>query len=265
MFKTIEELVNNTPNSFKNCKADEQELKQMTDWLAKLSGFLETKGFSNDDLSKYENELEYLLPPEIKILYAVIGKSIKNISDETLIREKFQLLEIENFRIEKDVVIKDCYTDEDWFKTDVLIYTTSKNIKNPLYGIDLKNGWDLSFHKNWYWQKDGMPLFKKLTSLFASIIISNKGNIVKTKVKGINGIKRHEKAEKKFEGIFERLPNFEYYEHTIFINREYDLLGWFRAGSSIDFLIGSNNKMMLYEIIDRLDFTRAKYQKELKS
>lgn len=216
-YKRTEDLIANTPNTLKNKKADEADLRQMSDWMNVLSEFLETHGVSNADFDKYENILQCSLPAEIKMLYASIGDSIEDISKETLIRERFQLLEIENFRIEKDVIIKDYYTDEDWFKTDVLIYATSKNIKNPLYGVDLKNGWDLSFQKNWYWQKDGMPLFKKLTSLFANIIICNKQNIVKTKVKGITGVKRDEKAEKHFEGIFERLLHFEFYEHTIFI------------------------------------------------
>ena len=36
----------------------------------------------------------------------------------------------------------------------------------------------------WFWQKDDMPLFQKLITLYANIIIANKKNIIKTKVKG---------------------------------------------------------------------------------
>lgn len=260
-FKSIDDLISNTPNAFKNRKADDKDLEKMLQWVAILSKFKQTRGIDKAEFDLLITELSINVPAEISLLYANIGKSIKELSTESLKYQKFQLLSIENFRIEKDVVVKDYYTGENWFKTDVLIYATAGNIKKPLFGVDIKNGWSLSFDNDWYNQKDDMPLFQKLTTLFANIIIVNQKNFIKTKVKGITGIKRDDKAEKKFEGILTRLSDFEFYEHTIFYNHALDLIGLFRAGNVPDFLLGSNSKNNLDSFISKFEFSSAKFLK----
>lgn len=261
-FKTTDELINKTPNSFKNRKADEKDIEKVGNWMFSLSKFLKTSGIPLSNFDFFEKKLGCQLPTEIKVLYSFVGNSADTLENETLKQCNFKLLKVEEFWIEKDVIIKDFYTEENWLKTDILIYATSKSTKNAIYGVDIKNGWSLFHQKDWFWQKDDMPLFKKLTSLYANIIISNKENIIKTKVKGIIGIKRDTKAEKKFEEALARLPDFEFYEHTIFLNEELDLIGWFRAGNMVDFLVGSSNKDSLNYIIEKFDFTSAKFLKE---
>lgn len=264
MSKIIDDLIANTPNTLKNKRADDNDLEKMSNWITSLSGFHQSKGFEIEEFNELEERLNCVLPVELKILYNSIGGNIDELSKETVRFQKFQLLNFEKFWIEKDVIVKDYYTEEKWFKTDILIYATASNIKKPLYGVDLKNGWNLLFEKEWFWQKDDMPLFQKLITLYANIIIANKENIIKTKVKGVAGIKRDNKAEKKFESTLKRLSDFEFYEHTVFYNEELDLLGWFRAGNTPDFLVGSNSKSNLDNIIVKFDFTSAKYVKENK-
>ncbi|MFD1771553.1 hypothetical protein [Sphingobacterium suaedae] len=260
-FQSIDDLIANTPNTFKNRKADDKDLDKMAQWVAILAGFLQIKGIDETEFDFLERALGNILPAEIRMLYANIGKNIDELAKETLKFQKFRLLTIENFWIEKGVVVKDYYTDECWFKTDVLIYATAKNTKNPVYGIDLKNGWSLSYEKYWFYQKDDMPLFQKLTTLFANIIIVNKGNVIKTKIKGITGIKRDDKVEKEFGDLLLRLPDFKFYEHTIFYNRTLDMVGWFRAGNAPDFLLGSDSKNNLNSLIAKFGFQSAKFLK----
>lgn len=167
----------------------------------------------------------------------------------------------DNFPLPYEAVISDYYTGEAWYKTDVLVYATSKNEKTPLCGIDLANGWGLSFQKKWYWQKDDLPLYKKLTVLYANTIIMNKACIFKTKVKGVNGLNPDEKAAALFKPVLERFPGFEHYGHTLFFNRKYKVVGWFRSGNTADLLIGGDDKKNLDGIIEQLHFSSAKYQK----
>lgn len=254
-------MIANTPNSFKNRKAVENELVMLEQWITCLSKFLQINGTDKVEFDSWEKKLGIGIPAEIRLLYERLGNSIGELSKESIIFHKFQLLALENFWVEKDVIIKDYYTEEPLFKTDILVYAAANNIKKPIYGIDLNNGWGLSYVKGWTWQKDDMPLFMKLTSLLANLIIANKGNIMKTKIKGLTGIKRDEKAEKRFEDIFTRLPGFEYYEHTIFYNQELDLIGWFRAGNTPDLLVGSNRKSNLDNMMVKFDFSSARFVK----
>lgn len=260
-FKTIAELITNTPNTLKNCKTNDKNLDQMAQWISLLSGFIQVESLDDAVFDHLEKRLDISLPPEIAMLYKNIGSSVDELNGETLKYQKFKLLTIENLWVEKEVIIKDYYTEECWFKTDVLVYATAKNVKNAIYGMDLKNGWSLSYEKGWFWQKDDMPLYQKLTTLFTNMIIVNKGNAIRTKIKGITGMKRDEKIEKKFEGVLTRLSNFEYYEHTIFYNQALDLIGWFRAGNAPDFLVGSNSENNLNNIIADYDFSSAKFLK----
>lgn len=254
-------MIADTPNSFKNRKATENDLILLEQWIICLSKFLQRSGSDKVESDSLEKKLGIGLPTEIRLLYEKIGSSISDLAIESLRVHKFQLLSIENFWVEKDVIVMDYYTDVPLFKTDILVYAAAKNSKKPAHGIDLKNGWGLSFGKDWFWQKDDMPLFMKLTSLFTNVIIANKRNIVKTKIKGITGIKRDEKAEKRFQDILTRLPGFEYYEHTIFYNHALDLVGWFRAGNTPDLLVGSNMKSNLDNIIVKFDFSSARFVK----
>lgn len=261
-FQTVEELINHTPNSFKNRKANQQDIEKMSEWMRLLSTFLPTVGMSQADIELVEQKFAPKIPAEIKTLYAFMGNSTAVLKEESLKLHNSQLLHTNDFWIEKDVIIKDYYTEEDWFKTDVLVYASSKNPKKALYGIDLVNGWGLYYQKDWFWQKDDMPLFQKLTSLYANVIIANKANVIKTKIKGITGIKRDSIAEELFKGTMLRLPDFEHYEHTIFTSEELDLVGWFRAGYGVDFLVGSDKKESLTKVIEKFAFTSAKFLKE---
>lgn len=260
-FKTIDDVITLTPNTHKNRKADDKNLDKMGQWITILSKFLQVKGLDKAEFDRLEKSLDINIPAEIRMLYEYMGNSNGELAKESLKHQKFQLLVVENFWVEKDVIVKDYYTDEPWFKTDILVYAAANNIKKPMYGIDLKNGWGLTFEKGWFWQKDDMPLFMKLTTLFANLIIVNKGNIIKTKIKGITGIKRDEKAEKRFEDMLTRLPDFEYYEHTIFYNQTLDLVSWFRAGNTPDLLVGSNSKNNLDNLIVKFDFSSARFLK----
>jgi len=262
-YKTISDLIANTPNTFKNCKANDKDLNDMIQWLALLSGFVHTRGTDSTASERVEKRLNISLPVEITLFYQHFGHCISELNHEALKQQKFQVLAFEHCWVEKEVMINDYYTGECWFTTDVLVYATAKNNKIPVYGIDLKNGWSLSYEKEWFWQKDGMPLFQKLTTLLANIIIANKAYIIKTKVKGITGIKRDEKVENRFEGTFMRLLDFEYYEHTIFYNQSLDLIGWFRAGNTPDFLVGSGSEDNLKSLITQFDLSSAKFLKTL--
>jgi len=260
-FKTIAELITNTPNTLKNRKANDKDLDHMAQWISLLSGFIQVGGLDHAAFDFLKKRLDINLPPEIAMLYKNIGSSVDELNREMLKHQKFQLLMIENLWVEKDVIVKDYYTGECWFKTDVLVYATAKNVKKAIYGMDLKNGWSLSYEKGWFWQKDDMPPFQKLTTLLANMIIVNKRKVIKTKIKGITGMKRDEKLEKKFEGVLTRLSSFEYYEHTIFYNQVLDLVGWFRAGNTPDFLVGSNSENNLNSLIAQYDFSSAKFLK----
>ncbi|MEN5232470.1 hypothetical protein [Sphingobacterium faecium] len=260
-FETIDEMIANTPNSFKNRKAVINDLVMLEQWITCLSKFLQINGSDKVEFESLEKKLGIGIPAEIRLLYEKIANNTDELAKESLRFNKFQLLAIENVWVEKDVIVKDYYTEEPLFKTDILVYAAANNIKKPIYGIDLNNEWGLYYEKGWSWQKDDMPLFMKLTTLFANLIIANKDYIMKTKIKGLTGIKRDEKAEKRFEDIFTRLPGFEYYEHTIFYNHELDLVGWFRAGNTPDLLVGSNRKSNLDNIIVKFDFSSARFVK----
>lgn len=267
IFKTDEELIYKTANSFLNHPATEENLSQMREWLENIlstvySSETYNTGFSETGLQEIEKSLGINLPSTLRLIYSYIGKDTDLLIPAPMKMMDLKFVNLNELRIEKDVIVHDYYSGEEWYATDILVYSTTRKGKKAYAGIDLKRDWHLSFYKKWYWQKDCMPLYKDLPVMLTCIAISQMDNVFKTKMKGVTGWKVDENAEKMLGGHFKRFANFEHFGHTLFFNKQQGALGWFRAGSAIpDLLVGSNDKSFVDDLIDKLDFSKAKHDK----
>ncbi|WP_163213565.1 hypothetical protein [Bacteroides sp. 519] len=263
-YNTDEDLIKKTPNSFLNHPATPDELELMKQWLENiLSVYPEmVYGISDPELQQIENTLGIALPSTLRLLYSYIGKNTDLFIPELMNKMDYKLVSPDQLKIEKDVVIHDYYSDEKWYKTDILIYSTTRNGKKAYGGIDIKRNWYLYFYKQWYWQKDHMPLYMDLPVTLACIVISKMQNVFTTKVKGLYSYKAAEKAEQKFAGYMERFKDCEHYDHTLFFNKEHCTLGWFRTGcAGSDIFLGSNDKQFVDDLIAKMEFSKAKHIK----
>lgn len=82
-FKTIDDLIANTPNTLKNKKADDNDLKKMSNCMTSLISFYQSTGVEISEFDKLEETLNCVLPVELKIFYNSIGGSIGELSKET--------------------------------------------------------------------------------------------------------------------------------------------------------------------------------------
>jgi hypothetical protein len=263
-FKNDEELVENTSGSFKNVPANNDNLEQMKKWL---EIFVEV--YKIDISMDFENRIREIecnlginIPPVLRLVYLFIGNNHDAFSTkgETKLIN-YRLLNIDEIKVEKNVIVNDGYKGEPLYETDILIYGVDLKDKK-FYGIDLYKDWDLMFYKKWLWVKDNMPLYKNLIVLLVCLAISKKDNIFKTNIKNIGSWKMIENVDKLFKGDFERFNDFKHYDHTIYYNRKNGALGWMRAGNSCpEILIGCNDKEFTEEIIKKYEFNKAKIYK----
>lgn len=261
-YTTNEELINKTPNSLLNHSASNENLQQMKEWLNILISIHPATGYSEDEIQRIEESLGFKIPETLRLLYSSVGKDINLLTPGISKNMDFRILKPEELRIEKDVIVHDYYTGAAWYETDILVYAITQKSKAAYSGIDMKRDWHVSFYKEWYWQKDHMPLYKDMLVVLACIAISHMQNIFKTKVKGVTGWEVYKRAEKKFEGYFKRFSELEHYDHTLFYNQQHKALGWFRAGSAIpDLLVGCNYKTFIDEFIAEMDMNKAKHER----
>lgn len=70
-------------------------------------------------------------------------------------------------------------------------------------------------------------------------------------------------AEKLFNGYLIPFNGLSHYEHTVFYNKKYGALAWFHPGiSTCDMLVGCNDKNFVNELIQKLNFNKAKFLTE---
>lgn len=258
-FETDEELVEKTPNVFKNCPANDDHIQQMKYWLDTLAEVCKVKKANNSKI----NEMEYKMPETLRLLYSYFGHN-ENIL--TCIDEKpiggYRFLKTDELKLEKNIVVYDNYSGEALYETDILIYGVTLKSKN-LYAIDINKEWHLDFIKNkWYWVKDQIPLYKNLIVLLVNIFISNRNHIFKTNVKNVGSFFKLERIDEIFSGYLTRFKDFEHYKHTLYYNVQYSALGWFRSGNiNPDLLFGCDDKIFTDEVIEKFNFDKAKIYK----
>ena len=257
-----DELISKTPNSLLNRSADNENLQQMKEWLNMFGSVHYSTGYSESELQQIEEMLGLKIPPTLRMVYAYTGKDNNLLTPGKLKNTNYKILKPDELLVEKNVIVHDSYSGEAWYETDVLVYMVTHNGKQAYNGIDMKRDWQLSFYKQWYWQKDSMPLYKELLVTLVCTAISRMQNIFKTKVKEVTGWEIYKRAEKKFEGYFERFSDFEHYDHTLFYNQQRKALGWFRAGSAIpDLLVGCDDKTFIDEFIAKMNMSKAKHHR----
>jgi hypothetical protein len=264
-YKNDEELINNTPNSLKNCSANDENLEQLENWL---NVFLKTCkidtliGLSEDKIIEIEKRLGANLPLTLRLIYTRIGNNENILSPRTengII--DYRLLNINELILEKGVIVYDYYSGEALYETDVLIYGVTGKSEN-LFAVDLNKNWHLNYHKKWYWEKDHMPLYKNIIVLLVCIAISNKNNIFKTNIKNVFSSKPLNAIDEKFSGYLERFKDFKHYNHSLYYNVQYGALGWLRAGnSSPELLMGCDDTAFVDKFISKYEFNKIKKYK----
>ncbi|MDR3058460.1 MAG: hypothetical protein LBU84_10020 [Prevotella sp.] len=265
-YENDEDLINKTPNTFKNCTANGENLQQMKNWMdifAKICKINFSMEYEQN-MKDVENVLGQNIPKTLRLLYSYFGSNEKILGCEGEKPIKgYKFLKLDELKkIEKNVVIYDGYSGEALYETDILIYSVTQKLKN-LYAIDLNKEWHLDFNKDkWYWVKDNIPLYKNILVLLACIFIANKNNIFKTNMKAVGSYFKLETVDKIFDGDFERFKDFNHYDHTLYYNLQYEAIIWFRAGNSCpELLFGCDDKKFTEEIIKKYDFNKAKIYK----
>jgi hypothetical protein len=264
-YRTVDELINGIPNSFKNVPANNENIEQMKYWLNIILGMykINISLDCENKIKEIENKLEQNIPKALCLLYSYFGSELNMLSQkiENKIMD-YRLLGINEIEIEKNVIVYDYYSRDALYETDILIYGVTQKSRN-LYAIDLNMDWQLNFNKKLYWEKDHIPLFQYLLILSVCILINNKENIFKTRIKNVSPFKLLETMDTIFSGDLERFNGFQHYSHTLYYNIQYGALGWFRAGNiSPDLLFGCDNKIFTEEIIKKYNFNKAKRIKQ---
>jgi hypothetical protein len=256
-FKTDEELVKETPNTYYNSPATDDDIQKMKHWLdtfVKVCGFtVELKNDINDQR----------IPAALKLVYSYFGSNEKILSCET---EKpvggFRFLKFNELKYEKNVIIYDAWLEDALYETDIIIYGVSLKSKK-LYAIDVNKEFNLHFYKGkWCWIKDAAPLHKDLLVLLSWVFISNAKHIFKVNINNVPPISEVVYMDTFFEGYLERFNDFEHYGHSVYYNIEHGAFGWFRTiHSKCDFTFGCSDKLFIDEVIKKYNFEKLKVYK----
>jgi hypothetical protein len=258
--ETDEELIEKTPNSFKNCPANTDNLEQMKQWLDAFAEVVKinvSRESSNDAIKEIESRLRITIPSTLRLVYSYFANNRNILSAEQ--GNKIidcRILNIEELKIEKNIAVYDFYNGEAIYETDILIYGVTLKSKY-LYAIDLNKDWHLYFdRKKWTWKKDDVPLYKNFIILLVCMLITNKKNIFRTFIKGIGFTKFLDQIDEKLNGYLERFKNFEHYNHAVYYNKQYGAFGWLRGNANL--LMGCDDKTFAEEMIKKYKFDKAK-------
>ncbi len=137
--------------------------------------------------------------------------------------------------------------------------------KKYTWGIDLEK-LRLNYYAKdygWYWEKDVMSFWQQSFVDVSYFAISHAQTVMYSRLKGFTDTLSWPStiAEERYKDFFTRIPNLEYYGHTVFYNKEHKALAWFRGGQfNQDILIGCDNKEFIDNFVNTFDLSKANYK-----
>ncbi|MFV0331354.1 MAG: hypothetical protein ACK5KL_16285 [Dysgonomonas sp.] len=233
---------------WKNHRITKKEIDQLQIWLDLLKDILNIdiikSGVSEDKIRETEQRIGTEIPKALKIIYNYIG------NDERFLKSKLENL---NF----------LPLDKLYVENNNLAYKIQG--KKYAWGIDLGK-LRLNYYAKdygWYWEKDAISFWEQSVIDISCFAINHMQTVMYSRLKGFTDTLSwpSEVAEKRYKDFFTRIPNLEYYGHTIFYNKEHKALAWFRGGQfTQDILIGCDNKEFIDDFVKRFDLDKANYK-----
>lgn len=246
----IDNESNKIDHYWKNHRITEKETNQLKIWLDLIKDILNVDttiaGISEDKINETEQRLGVEIPHALKLVYRYFG------NDECFLKsnlEKISFLPLNKLYVEDNN----------------LAYKIQG--KKYAWGIDLEKMRLTYWAKDygWYWEKDTIPFCEQSIIDISCFAISHMQTAMYSRLKGFSDTSKwpSEVAEQRYKDFFTRIPDLEYYGHTVFYNKEYKALAWFRGGQfNQDIMIGCDDRKFVDNFVKEFDLTKANYKIE---
>lgn len=218
----------------------------MKQWLDCLTDVLNIdvskSGILDDELNRIGEKLGIELPPIIKLIYSYIG------NDERLMSAKLEKIA---------------------FLPSNKLYIDENNLVYKAQGKKYLSGYDLEKHRlnyyakdyGWYWSEDTMSFWQQACVDIYCYAINHMQTVVYSRLKGFTSLFPSREAEERYMGFLTRIDNFDYYDHTLFYNKEHRAIAWFRGGQfNQDILIGCDDRSFIDKFVETFGLTKANYK-----
>lgn len=244
----IDENGNKIDHYWKNHRITTKEINQLKTWLNFLKDILDIdiskSGLPEEKIKETEKSLGIEIPLALKLLYSYVG------NDERFLKSK-----LENISF---LPLNKLYVEE-----NNLAYKIQG--KKYAWGINLEKLRLNYFAKDygWYWSEDAMSFWEQSFIDVCCFAINHMKTVMYSRLKGFSDSSAWPStiAEKWYKNFFTRIPDLEYYGHTVFYNKEYKALAWFRGGQfNQDILIGCYNKEFIDSFVNTFDLNKANYK-----
>lgn len=231
-----------------NHRITEKEITQLKNWLDLLRDILNIdtikSGINEDKMKETELRLEREIPSALKLIYSYVGNDPQFLTSKL---ENLHFLPLDKLYIEDNN----------------LAYKIQG--KKYAWGIDLEK-LRLNYYAKdygWYWEQDATSFWEQSFIDVCCFAINHMQTVMYSRLKGFSDTLSWPSiiAEERYKDFFIRIPNLEYYGHTVFYNKEYKALAWFRGGQfNQDILIGCNNKEFIDSFVNTFDLSKANYK-----
>lgn len=231
-----------------NHRITEKETGQLKIWLNLLTDILHidiTKsGIAEDKIKETEHRLDIEIPEALKLIYKYVG------NDKRFLKSKLENI---SFLPLEELYIQD----------NNLAYKIQG--KKYAWGIDLEK-LRLNYYAKdygWYWEKDTMSFWEQSIIDISCFAINHMQTAMYSRLKGLSDTLAWPStiAEERYKDFFTRIPNLEYYGHTVFYNEVHKALAWFRGGQfNQDILIGCDDKDFIDDFVRTFELNKANYK-----
>jgi len=231
-----------------NHRISEKEINQLKTWFDLLVDILQLNisdtGISDAEIQETENRLGIEIPEVLKLIYKYVG------NDDRFLKSK-----LENIKL---LPLKELYIEDNnlAYKMQGKKYTWGINLeKLRLYYYAKDYGW--------YWSGDAMSCVEQSFVDVCCFAINHMQTVMYSRLKGFSdtSVWPSEIAEERYKEFFTRIPDLEYYGHTVFYNKEYKALAWFRGGQfNQDIQIGCDNKEFIDNFVNTFNLDKANYK-----
>lgn len=243
---SIDENGVKTYSHWNNHLINDNDINQLKDWLDLLKDILNIdtakSGATEEEIKETEKRLGIEIPQALKLIYSYIGKDERHLKS---VLENISFLSLDKLYIDENNLV---------YKTQGTKYA---------WGIDLEklrlNYWAKDY--GWYWSEDTMSFWEQSFVDISCFAINHMQTVMYSRLKGFNSLKPSREAEERYNKYLTRMPDFDYYDHTIFYNKKHKALAWFRGGQfNQDILIGCDDKNFIDDFAKTFDLTKANYK-----
>ncbi|MDU1892725.1 MAG: hypothetical protein E6767_18755 [Dysgonomonas sp.] len=242
----IDQNGNKVNHYWNNHRVTDEDLEEFKSWMDCLKDTLKINvkqsGISNKEIKGVEKRLGISLPSVIKLIYSYIGNEPSFLSSRL---EKVSFLPLDKLYVDENNLV---------YKTQGTKYA---------WGVDLEKDRMVYYVKGhgWYWPQDVMSLCQQSCTDLYCYALTHMKTVAYSRLKGFRSLYPSREGEERYADFFKRVPGFDYYDHTLFYNKEYGAIAWFRGGQfTIDILLGCNDKEFIDNFVDTFQLTKANYK-----